>query len=131
MNLKNLLNKMISKTKINKRLRKKGDLELIETILEAKKNREWIKLAKLISGPRKNYPAVNLKRIENETSEGDTIVIPGKVLGSGEINKKIRVCALNFSENAKRKLAINKSEVIRLIEEIKKNPKAEGVKLIK
>ena len=73
----------------------------------------------------------NLKQIENETSEGDTIVIPGKVLGSGEINKKIRICALYFSENAKKKLAINKSQVIRLIEEIKKNPKAEGVKLIK
>ena len=54
----------------------------------------------------------------------------GKVLGSGEISKKIRICALHFSESARGKLEKSKSEIVTILEEIKKNPKAEGVRVL-
>ncbi len=122
---------MISKTKISKRIRRKTDPVIEETIILAKKNKGWVKIAQIISGSKRSYAAVNLKEIDENSSEGDTLIIPGKVLGIGEVTKKIRVCALDFSESAKEKLVKTKSEMVSLLEEIKKNPKAEGVKILR
>ena len=66
-----------------------------------------------------------------ETEEGDTVVVPGKVLSNGEINKKIRIVALSFSKEAEEKLGKKKCEVVSILEEIKVNPKAEGIKILK
>ena len=121
---------MISKTKISKRIPRKQNREIVETILAAKKHKKWIKVAQIISGPKREYDSINLKEIEGKTKEGDTIVVTGKVLGSGEISKKIRICALGFSESARKKLAKAKSEAITILEEINKNKNAEGVKLL-
>ena len=121
---------MISKTKIKKRLKRKADKYIVETVNAAKKNKEWNKLAQIISSSRKKYSSVNLKEIEKETKEVDTVVIAGKVLGLGDVTKKIRICALNFSESAREKLKENKSEVVTILEEINKNPRAQGVKIL-
>ncbi len=121
---------MISKTKIGKRVRRKTNSEIVETILILKKNKAWLKLARIISGSTRKYSSVNLDKINKETKEGDTIVIPGKVLGSGNLDKKIRIAALGFSEKARKKLKEVKAEAISLIEEVKKNPEAKGIKNI-
>ncbi len=120
----------LSKTKIGARLTRKTDEEIVDTILEAKKNKNWMKIAQIVSGSRRNYSSVNLKEIDRLSSEGDVIIVPGKVLGSGNINKKLKVCAISFSASAVEKLKSSRGEAIKLIEEIKKNPKAEGIKLI-
>lgn len=121
---------MISKTKIGARLTRKTDRDIVDTIIEAKKNKNWMKIAQAVSGSRRNYPSVNLKEIDKFSSDGDIIIVPGKVLGSGNINKKLRVCAISFSLSAVEKLKSSKGEAIKLIEEIRKNPKAQGVKII-
>jgi len=122
---------MISNTKIGKRVGNKTSSEVVETLLAAKKNAAWNKVAQLISGSRKKYSSVNLKEIDNEAKDGETVVVVGKVLGNGKLNKKVRVCAMNFSESAVEKLKEVKSEGIILLEEIKKNPKAEGIKILR
>ena len=122
---------MISNTKIGKRVGNKTNSEVVETLLAAKKNVAWNKVAQLISGSRKKYASVNLKEIDNESNDGETVVIVGKVLGNGKLNKKVRVCAMSFSESAVEKLKDIKSEGIILLEEIKKNPKAEGIKILR
>jgi large subunit ribosomal protein L18e len=122
---------MISNTKIGKRVGNKTNSEVVETLLAAKKNVAWNKVAQVISGSRKKYASVNLKEIDGESKDGETIVVVGKVLGNGKINKKVRVCAMNFSESAFEKLKEVKSEGIILLEEIKKNPKAEGIKILR
>lgn len=121
---------MISKTKIGKRIGRKANKEIVEVIKEAKKNEGWMKIAQKISGSNRKYSSVNLKEIELETKVGDTVLIAGKVLSSGKITKKIRVCALGFSDNAIEKLGEHKCEIVTILEEIKKNPKAEGIKVL-
>lgn len=121
---------MKSKTKIKKQLNKKTNPILIETIRLAVKNKPWFKLAEMLSTPTRNFPIINLEDIEKKTSVGDTVVIPGKVLSSGEITKKIRICALSISKTAKEKLKKSKSEIISIYQEIKTNPKAEGIKIL-
>ena len=122
---------MISNTKIGKRVGNKTNSEVVETLLAAKKNAAWNKVAQLISSSRKKYSSVNLKEIANESKDGDTVVVVGKVLGNGKLNKKVRVCAMNFSESAVGKLKEVKSERVSLLEEIKKNPNAEGIKILR
>ena len=121
---------MKSKTKIEKHLRRKLNPELVETIIKAKKQKNWLKIASLLSSPRSRKISVNLDKIDRESREGDTIVVPGKVLSQGEISKKIRVVALNFSEEAEKKLKDKKCELVRILKEIKINPNANGVKII-
>ena len=122
---------MVSKTKMLKRARRKKNSEVVETINLAKKNPEWKTVLRNLSSSTRKYSSVNLKDIEKNTSEGDTIVVVGKILGIGEVSKRVRICALGFSESAKNKLKSTKSEVVNIMTEIKKNPKAEGIKLIK
>lgn len=112
-------------------MRKKTNPELVRTILIAKKNNAWLQIAGMLSVPRRKQASVNLERIERETTEGDTIVVPGKVLGVGDISKRVRVCALSFSKDAIKKLKETKSEIVNIEEEIRINPKAQGIKIIK
>jgi len=122
---------MKSKTKIDKQLTRKKNPELMASILKAKKNEKWLEIASLLASPRRNKISINLDEINKNSKEGDTIVVPGKILSSGEISKKIRIAALAYSKEAEKKLKDKKCEIVSLVEEIKKNPKMQGVKIIK
>jgi large subunit ribosomal protein L18e len=122
---------MKSKTKISKQLERKSNSVLTETIIEAKKNDSWVGVAGILSGPRRKRICINLEEINKHSKAGETIVIPGKVLSQGEIDKKIKVVALNFSGKAKEKLLSAKCEVVSILDEIKSNPSAKGIKIIK
>ena len=118
-------------TKIKKQIKKKTNSELVETILKAAKNEKWFRIAEIISGPRRKRMNLNLDEIDNIANDGETIVVPGKVLSQGELNKKIKIVALNFSENAKEKLSRSKKDFATIEEEIKKNPDGKGIRIIK
>ncbi len=122
---------MIGKTKIKDRTRRKTNVDSVRTIREALKKDAWEDVAKIVSSSTRKYVSLNLFEIDARSSEGDTIIIPGKVLSKGELTKKLRVCAMSFSEKAVEKIKSNKSEVIYLVDEIIKNPKAEGVKILR
>ncbi len=122
---------MKSKAKIEKQLEKKTNPILIRTIIEAKKKKNWNEVAAILSGPRNKKIGINLNRINDEVKEGDIIVVPGKVLSQGEITKKIKIAALNFSEKAREKILKAKGEISDISEEIKKNPEAKKVKILK
>lgn len=123
---------MKTDTQIEKQLRRKTNPILIDTILAAKKNKNWQKIASKIATPRKNHIIVNLKEINEIIKKGDykTILIPGKVLSEGELNKKVKVVALNFSKKARDKLKNAGIDFKIMIDEIKSNPEAKGIKII-
>tara|TARA_Y100000310_G_scaffold103202_1_gene101454 strand:- start:3807 stop:4181 length:375 start_codon:yes stop_codon:yes gene_type:complete len=122
---------MKSKTKIDKQIRNKTSKELVETIINLKKHDGWLNVARILSGPRKNMINFNLGKINDKTNEGENVIIPGKVLSQGEINKKIKIIAFGFSEKAKEKLSRSKIEFSSINEEIKINPTAKGIKILK
>ncbi len=121
----------MNKTKIEKKLQRKRNPLLVRAIISAKKKKKWEIIAHLASLPRKKKVEKNLDEINKESKEGDTVVVPGKVLGGGDVDKKIRVCAFSFSRGAVRKLKEKKCEVVFLEEEIKLNPQYQGVKLLR
>ena len=106
-------------------MKKKTNSILVETIFLAKKiNPE---LASAVSVPTRKQAKVNIGRL-NECKESIAI-IPGKVLSSGEINKKIKVYALGFSEVAKEKLKkadCDFKTILNALKELKKGEKLKG-----
>lgn len=121
----------ISNTKLARRIPRKMDSYIVDTIFAAKKAKNWKDIAQIVSGGRRRYSSINLGRIEKESKDSEIIIVPGKVLGSGVLTKKLRVCALYFSESAIQKIKQNKGEAVKMIDEIKKNPNAEGVKILR
>ncbi len=119
-----------SNTVIGRRVRRKTDNFVVETLLAAKKQPKWRKIAQRISGARRKYLETNLGEIDSKTSEGDTVIVSGKVLGNGALSKKIKICAMAFSESALAKIKHSKSEAVTIAHEIKINPKAEGIKIL-
>ncbi|MEK6888560.1 MAG: 50S ribosomal protein L18e [Nanoarchaeota archaeon] len=120
----------LSLTKIKNKARRKTNPELFETISLARRNFSWLKLAHVLSGPTNKFSSINLGEIDEKAKEGDTILIPGKVLSSGDISKKVRIVALSISSSAKDKLKKTKSEFATILQEIKINPKANGLKVM-
>ena len=120
----------ISRTKIKSNLRKKTNPELAETISLALKHKPWNKLAKTLASSSNKHKSLNLSQIDKEAKAGDTILITGKVLSEGNLTKKVVICALSISEHAREKLKDSKSEFVKIKDEIEKNKKFEGVKLI-
>ena len=121
---------MKSKTKIEKQLQRKKDPKVIETIIAAKKEENWKEVAGILSSSRKNKININLDKINKNAKQGEKILIPGKVLSMGDIDKKINVIALGFSEKAREKLLKAKCEVSIILHEIKKNPGAKGIRIL-
>jgi large subunit ribosomal protein L18e len=122
---------MKSKTKISKQLERKSNSNLAETILVAKKQEAWVGIAGILSSPRRNRICINLEEINKEAKAGETIIVPGKVLSQGDIDKKIKVVAFSFSEKAREKLLSAKCEVSYILDEIKSNPSAKGIKTLR
>lgn len=120
-----------SRTKIKYQIRRKTNPETIGAIRLAMKHKPWAGVLAMLSGPKSNYNSLNLLQIDKNTSIGDTVLIIGKVLSLGSISKKLKICALSISAKAREKLKESKSEFIHISEEIKKNPKFEGIKILK
>jgi len=109
---------------------------LLETIKKLKefsakeKVSIWKKVAIELERPTRQRRAINLSRINRFCNENDVIVVPGKVLSSGDVNKKITVAAWSFSSKAIEKLEKSKSKILNLEELIKENPKGKNLKII-
>lgn len=82
--------------------------KLIEYLYKASKDKKkdiYAIVAKTLESSSKRYPSKNLFNLQKMTyiNDGDIVVIPGKVLGTGTLEKKITIYALSFSESAKSK----------------------------
>jgi len=64
----------------------------------------WKAVAKGLNRPRRRRYEVNLSRLEKFAKQNDTIIVPGIVLGEGEITKHVTVAALKFSSEARKKI---------------------------
>lgn len=72
----------------------------------------WKTVANRLDKPTRAHPRVNLGQINRHSTEGEVIVVPGKVLGAGLLNHPVTVAALAFSESAKARIANNGGKTI-------------------
>jgi large subunit ribosomal protein L18e len=92
--------------------------------------RAWFRVAEELEKPRRARRVVNLSRINRYARENETVVVPGVVLGSGFIDKKVTVVALRASRTALRRLREAGCTFMTLKEALKVNPKASNVRII-
>lgn len=91
----------------------------------------WLSISKKLINSSKSYSSLNLSKINRYTKENDIIVVPGKILGSGELNHSLTIGALGCSFSALNKIKSVNAEYISIEEMIKKNPSGKGIKIFK
>jgi len=90
----------------------------------------WSKLAEYALKPSVARRNINLYRISQLTKDNDTVVFPGKVLGTGVVSHKINLCSFSISESAAKKIIEGSGKIISFSELIEKNPTGKGVVLL-
>jgi large subunit ribosomal protein L18e len=89
----------------------------------------WKRVATDLEKPSRNRRSINISKLSRFTKKNEVVVVPGKVLGSGELEHSITVAAFNFSDQAKEK--INKvGKAVSLHDLIKDNPKGKNVRIM-
>jgi len=91
----------------------------------------WRSIAEVLECPSRMRPAVNISKINRYTKPGETVVVPGKVLGSGVLKHPVTVAAISFSHKALEKIESVGGKAIHILELLKVNPKGSNVKIIK
>ena len=89
----------------------------------------WKRVADDLLMPTRQRRLVNVFKLNLYSQEGDVIVVPGKVLGTGDITHKVTVAAFNFSKSAVEKIKNAKGNVMTIQELVQKNPKGKDVKV--
>lgn len=82
----------------------KGLISRLEERGREEKAPFWSALAKKLNRPNRKGYEVNLFRLEKNAPAKSTIVVPGSVLGTGQITKPLTVAALRFSSGAEEKI---------------------------
>ena len=90
----------------------------------------WAKLAEYALKPSIARRDLNLNRIDQLTKENDTIVFPGKVLGTGNISHKITLFSFSISNSAANKIIDKGGKLINYSDLIEQNPTGKGVVLL-
>lgn len=90
----------------------------------------WKRVAIDLEKPTRQRRVVNLSRINMYTKEDDIIVVPGKVLGAGNLEHKLTISAFQFSNGAKEKIEKIGAKIIPLQELSKENPRGKGIRII-
>lgn len=120
---------MVKRTGPTNPILKKFIEDLNKKSIEMKNN--FLKnLVEKLNKPRRQRVEVNIEHINRHAKEGETIIIPGIVLGYGELTKQLTVSAWKFSKPAKEKIEKSKGKAISIEELIKKNPTGTNVKIL-
>ena len=90
----------------------------------------WRRIASDLERPTRQRRIVNLSRIDRYTKENETIVVPGKVLGTGFLGHKLTISAYQFSDQAKQKIMETGSKIIPLAELSKEKPDGKRIKIL-
>lgn len=89
----------------------------------------WKRIASDLEKPTRQRREINVYKIDQNSKDNDFVIVPGKVLGMGELTHKVNVAALAFSGEAKEKISAQGS-VLTIEELMKMNPKASKVKVL-
>ncbi|MBT7102125.1 hypothetical protein HN935_01285 [archaeon] len=116
----------INKTKIEKRMKNKMEVSLVDTIIKLKKTNPVV--AKELARPKRRWPAVNLKDVD--MIKGD-VLVAGKILSAGDLSGAKKIVAWTASEKALDKIKNAKGTFVSIVDEMKKNPELNGYDILR
>jgi len=107
----------------------KNLIEVVKAKALKEKSLFWKRMAEDLEKPSRQRKMVNVYKINKYAQDGEIIVVPGKVLGTGELHKKVEVAAFSFSIEAEKKIN-QKGKAITLNELLKNNVKPSKVRIL-
>ena len=108
-------------------------LQLIKDLKKQSNEKDvgiWKDIALRLEKSSKNWPVVNLDRIDAYIKDKEIALIPGKVLSSGNLTKKITIAAWSFSDKSYEKIRKAGGNTISINELMKNNPKGENIRIL-
>ena len=90
----------------------------------------WDRIADDLEKSTRARRVVNINKLARFTKANETIVVPGKVLGSGALSHSIVVAALGFSAGARERIEAAKGKTLSIEQLLKQKPKAKDLKLM-
>lgn len=91
----------------------------------------WRDVANRLEKPRKNWAETNLSKLSRHVKDGEVILVPGKVLSSGSIDRKIVVAAYNFSKAARTAIVAAGGRAISIANLMIENPQGSNVRIMR
>lgn len=90
----------------------------------------WRDVANRLRKPTRSRIEVNLWKIDKYSEGASAVIVPGKVLGEGEITKPVVVAAMSFSATAKRKIEGAGGRAVLLDQYVDENPKGSNTRIV-
>lgn len=90
----------------------------------------WRDVAQRLARRRQHWSEVNLSRVSRTAKEGETVLVPGVLLGSGELTHPVTIATYRASAGARAKVAKAGGTVLGLRDLAASNPKGSGVRIV-
>jgi large subunit ribosomal protein L18e len=108
-------------------------LTLIQHLKDAGRSNEapvWRDIALRLEGPASNWAEVNVGKLDRYANDDDVIVVPGKLLGAGELKKKVTVAAFRSSGQARDKVESAGGKSLSIEELVRKYPEGSKIRIM-
>ena len=105
-------------------------LKDITSLYKKTNSKIWLNVKSNLLKTNSNRPEVNVEKIAKFTKNNDIVIVPGKVLGDGDISHIVKIGALNFSDSSISKITSCGGEALLIPKFIEKYGDKGGIKLI-
>ena len=108
-------------------------ISLIQRLKDVSRENEapvWRDIALRLEGSANRWAEVNVGKLNRYASEGEIVVVPGKLLGAGEIAKRVTVAAYRSSGQAREKIEKAGGKSVSIEELVSTNPKGSKVRIM-
>ena len=90
----------------------------------------FIRIAEDLDKSTRQRREVNLSKISRHAKKGELIVVPGKVLASGELNQSVTIADWKFSKEALDKISKANAKAITINDLVKNGVKGTQIRII-
>ena len=90
----------------------------------------WRTVAERLERSARNWSEVNISRVARYAKTGESLVVPGKLLGSGLINFEVTVAAYSASVQARKKIEAAGGKALTIRELAASNPAGTGIRIM-
>jgi large subunit ribosomal protein L18e len=105
-------------------------VEELKTLSYERKVNIWKDVAKRLSKPSNNWAEVNVSRIARHAKKREIILVPGKLLGAGNIEVPVTVAAFHTSQSGRKKIEGAGGKVIGIEDLMKAKPDGSNVRIM-
>lgn len=90
----------------------------------------WRRVSDELAKPSRQHREVNLFTVDLYAKDNETMIVPGKVLGEGDLSHPVSVAAFRFSTSAKEKIIKAGGKVLTVKDVMKANPKGKNTRIL-